>query len=194
MNRSIVAIGSNTMSPISGGVASCAQGNVLIGQYAQDCAVDCSASYHNVAIGICAHRCFVAGAYNIMIGARAGACNVASTSFNIALGHMALMKNASSSSVGIGTCTGYPSVCGGNVFIGSNAFVNGKGFNVTAIGNYVCAASTTPTYQNSTGIGYSACIASSNEIVLGNTSVTCVRIPGTTAKLDFRICNYSALP
>ena len=194
LNRSIVAIGSNTMSPISGGVASCAQGNVLIGQYAQDCAVDCSASYHNVAIGICAHRCFSHGAYNIMIGARAGACNTATQSFNIGIGHMALLKAEGGNNVGIGTCTGYLTACGGNTYLGSNSFCNGKGMNVTTVGSYVTAASTTPTYCNSTGIGYGACIASSNEIVLGNPSITCVRIPGTTAKLDFRICNYSALP
>tara|TARA_Y100000361_G_C11112470_1_gene318400 strand:- start:570 stop:965 length:396 start_codon:yes stop_codon:yes gene_type:complete len=131
-----------------------------------------------------------------MIGARAGACTSSNVSNNNGVGNMALVKATGNNNVAMGVCAGFgitgPS--GGNTLMGHMSFSNGKGMNVTTIGSSVCAASTTPTYCNSTGIGYNACINASNEIVFGNTSVTCVRIAGTSAKLDFRICNYSALP
>ena len=135
--------------------------NISIGY----CAATCQSTGNgNISIGTCAnHNGLYTAVNNVAIGEDSMRCNVSGQN-NTAIGHSALGQNASSSNVAVG----------GNALSG-----NTTGFNNTAIGR--SAGSNLTTGCNNTAIGYYAQASSAfatNEITLGNSSVSTVRTNG----------------
>lgn len=150
------------------------------------------ANGYNAALGSQALYSVITGTSNVAAGARAlynatGSDNVAvgtealyaasgDTGIqNVAAGYRALYaNNGAQGNVAIGYLALSANTSGSyNVAVGSNALLNNTtGSNNTAIG--FNAGPTSSGLSNTTAIGYGATVSSSNEIRLGNTSVTTI--------------------
>lgn len=153
-----------------------------------------SANGYNAALGSQALYSLVSGRSNVAAGARAAYNVLASDNvalgtealysavgstalMNVAAGYRALYANTSPGGEG-NVAIGYMALSANtkgayNVAIGSNALSsNLTGSNNTAVG--FNAGPTSSGLSNTTAIGYGATVSSSNEIRLGNTSVTTI--------------------
>jgi hypothetical protein len=155
--------------------------NVALGQRALDAA---TTGGQNVAIGRDAGGSLTGASENTYVGDQAGA-NITGSS-NTALGYLALYGGASPStlqSTSIGYFSGYRITSGiRNTFVGASAGSD--------------ATNGTTTGTNNTIIGYDANASSatvSNEITLGNSSITRFRIPGIqSGASDGDVLTYDA--
>ena len=124
----------------------------------------------NVAVGIESLGRNTTGGYNTSIGLNSMYYNTIGES-NSALGVSALNSNVNGAY---------------NTAIGVSALAsNVSGSNNTAIGNLAMYNNTT--YSNSTALGYNAQVTASNQIQLGNSSVTDVKTNGVITSAGFKI-------
>jgi hypothetical protein len=124
----------------------------------------------NTAIGVSVLGSY-ASSFNTAIGAGAMAGATVTGSLNTAIGDSALFVNsAGAQNVGIGFQAGYTAIAG-------NA--NTTGSNNTWIGS-LSGPGTSTQLTNATAIGYQALNTASNQVVLGNSSVTSLVINGAT--------------
>jgi hypothetical protein len=134
-------------------------GNVLIGYQS---GWNVAGANYNVAIGYSAMTTNVSGIENIGIGR--SACRVTNTSYNIGIGGLALYNATGGKNIAIGQSAGRTITTGtSNTFVGYNAGYNGS--------QLVSAA-------NSTAIGNGAYTTASNQVVIGNSSVTDTQLQG----------------
>lgn len=134
---------------------------------------------NNVALGAYAGQNATLGNYNVLIGVGAGsktvptagtigqhniaignlACRATTAGFNIGIGSLALTSATEGSNIGIGYRSGEAITTGtNNVFLGANAGYTSSAQKVDA--------------TNSTAVGFSSYTTKSNQVVLGNSSVT----------------------
>jgi trimeric autotransporter adhesin len=129
---------------------------------------------YNVAAGANALKNNTTGAYNAAIGYEALIQN-SSGNFNIASGPLVGYQNTTGEFlVASGFAALYSNTTGsGNTGIGTEAlFSNTTGSNNTALG---CNASTASgALTNAMALGYTATVSSSNQVVVGNSSVTSI--------------------
>ena len=185
-----VAIGSDVMQG-SAGVTG--HSNVGIGRSTLH---DVTSGHNNVGLGFSAGKLLTTGDYNIAIGS--DALEAATTADGcVAIGHESLSYNTASNNIGVGrsalarqttgdsnTAVGYSSLYGNSSFLASTALgalagqSNTGNYN-TFIG-YNAQGQSASSGSNNTVIGNSAALSStsvSNEITLGNASVTRFRVP-----------------
>jgi len=133
----------------------------------------------NVAIGYYSLYNNLNGNHNVAIGSESLVNNTEGT-YNTALGLNSMYYNTSGgSNTSIGVSSLNRNVNGNyNTAIGVSALAsNVSGSNNTAIGNL--AMFNNVSYSNSTALGYNAQVTASNQIQLGNSSVTDVKTSGT---------------
>ncbi len=130
-----------------------------------------TSGYENIATGYQSSYSNTIGFYNIAIGSRALFNNLDGDG-NIAIGNNSLYNNRSNSNTSVGTrslranTTGYENAAFGDYSL----YKNQGGIHNTAIGSHAFYNGTS--YSNSTAIGYFAPITGSNQIHLGNSSIT----------------------
>ena len=154
----------------------------------------------NVFLGYFAGNCGVCGNSNTYIGSCSGMCHTGTNTQNTAVGYQTLNYGllTSCNNTAVGYQTGKFLTGCNNSYFGSYAGsdAGATGCNNTGIGQCSGASITTGCYNsyvgdcagynvtrgcNTTAIGYAAFASSatvSNEITLGNSSVTCLRVPG----------------
>ncbi len=158
----------------------------------------------NVSVGNSSLYKNISGSSNVSIGYGALYNNL-NASNNVAVGTEALTNNTSggyNTSIGLNSMY-YNTVGGSNSALGVSALssnVNGayntaigvsalasnvSGSNNTAIGNLAMYNNTT--YSNSTALGYNAQVTASNQIQLGNSSVTDVKTSGAITAASYKI-------
>lgn len=146
--------------------------NVAIGESAM---LNNTTGYFNNAIGFEALKANTTGAGNAVLGSRALLANTTAHD-NAAIGDNALYSNTTGyENQAVGYKALYLNTLGyHNVAIGYSAGYNvTEGFRNTFLGDETNVNSgIAATVNNSTAIGYSANITASNQIVLGNSSVT----------------------
>jgi hypothetical protein len=139
----------------------------------------------NLAIGYQALAANVAGNSNLAIGYQALAVNTGGG--NLAIGYLALTKNISGTyNTGIGGDALYSNTSGSyNIAIGYKAGYTATAGNANVSGannvwiGYEAGPGTSTQLSNSIAIGYLALSTASNQISLGNSSVTGLLIAGT---------------
>jgi hypothetical protein len=151
---------------------------------------------NNIGIGLTSLNSLTTGGYNIGIGYGAGQ-NMTSVTSNICIGTNSGYNifSVASQNVFIGLYAGY----GSTVISSSNCVCIGlySGYNLstgnnnTFVGTTSTTGSTTTTGSNVTTLGYNAlpsAVGASNEITLGNTSVTTLRckVTSITSTSDIR--------
>lgn len=144
--------------------------NVAVGAFALR---DNEVGHNNIGIGYKAFYNGDIGEQNIGIGTEVLNQNVGS--YNIASGYQAMYKNSQgNNNVAIGPQTLFHNHTGnGNIAIGLHAlFYNYTGINNTAIGHF--AFNTGEFFSNSTAIGHFSRPMASNQIRLGNASITSI--------------------
>jgi len=127
----------------------------------------------NIGIGTGSFMSNISGSDNTAVGYQTLSQNVDGQS-NTAIGNSTLLHNTTGwSNVGIGEQALYNNTSGGsNVAIGTTCFYsNTTGNNNTAVGNLAYFFGT---YTNSTALGYQAAISASNQVRVGNSSVTSI--------------------
>lgn len=161
--------------------------NVAIGVDALDGNIS---GNNNVAVGVNALELNTSGIDNVAIGASALAANLTGTD-NTAVGRATLLNNLANNNTAVGSgalydnTTGYKNVAVGmvalqnnitgddNVAIGYNALgSNTTGIQNTALGS--AALNSNTGYSNTTGVGFNADVSGSNQVRIGNSSVTSV--------------------
>lgn len=184
----MVAIGTKALSSIEGGTFGC----IAVGYNALQNAVTSNNS-GTIAIGYSALSAFdsLDGRINIAIGPSSGLA-LTSGGDNILVGK----SSGTNLTTGSSNCTfGQNTLSNGNasntIAIGLNALSNQTSDNATAVG-YLAGATqssvanctfigansdATGSFSNSSALGYQSSITASNQIVLGNSSVTSI-IPG----------------
>lgn len=166
--------------------------NVALGTYAlegnkvgnENTAVGVQALYRNVAskntaVGFLAAPSNTSGENNVVMGHKAAYENETGNN-NTALGYLAMYSNTlGHENTALGYDALYSNVDGSkNVALGSWAlFTSETGGNNTAVGAYADVGSSA--LSNATAIGFDAKVNASNEVQLGNLSVTAVRTSGT---------------
>ncbi len=117
--------------------------------------------YYNTAMGASALFYNTTGYYNTATGS--GALSNNTTGYNnTATGLDALSQNTGSNNTALGTFAGYTHISQNNcTFIGAYSDINDEN------------------YTNSTALGYGAIITASNQVMLGNSSVTSVMAAGS---------------
>jgi len=157
------------------GVGGFNQGDIIIGQSASGSSAASgssiiigeasgtysSSSVQNVALGTETLTALTSGSYNSLLGVQAGQV-ITSGSNNVLLGYQ---SGQAITTGGNNTLVGYQA---------GNSLVSGSGN--TVLGYGISLSSGT---ANSTGIGNGAAITASNQVVLGNTSVTSTVLNGT---------------
>ena len=180
--------GSNNVAIGNGALDAATTGgrNIAIGQDAMGLGVATTASGDNVAIGYLAAKAITTGIGNVAIGLRALDVNTGGQD-NIAIGRDAVGNNTSAEGlIGLGFEALKDSTAGYNIGIGytaARAITSGQ--NNTVIGRAAANTGTNnlTTGSNNTLIGYNAAASSatvSNEITLGNSSITTLRCQVTT--------------
>jgi hypothetical protein len=142
---------------------------------------------NNVAIGLNSLYANTTASANVAIG-KSSLENNTTASSNTAVGYYSLNNNTTGSgNTSIGYESGYSNTTGeSNVSVGNTSLrANTTGSNNTAIG--YSAMSSSSTYSNSTAIGYNAQITASNQIQLGNSSITDVKTSGAITAAGFKI-------
>lgn len=168
--------------------------NVAVGSYAlndittavQNTAVGINALYHNngnynTAIGYKSMETNTNGNYNTALGFWSLQLNNGGDE-NVALGNYSLVSNTSgNNNTGVGYQTFYNNVSGsGNTALGHGACSTvGSNTNCTYLGNDANNSSATA-YSNSTAIGNGSRLTASNNIVLGNASITSIKAAVTS--------------
>ena len=154
--------------------------NIAIGQQAL---LGNTASANNIAIGYGSLSTSSVGSHNQALGYQAQ--QVATGSYNSAIGDFALSGVTGNNNVALGYYAGVNAGAGaGNVYVGVRSGYTATGANGNVSGNnntwvgYNSGPGTTTQLSNSTAIGYGALNLNSNEIVLGNASVTSVTTSG----------------
>ena len=123
----------------------------------------------NIAIGYNALKSNMTGSDNVAIGFTALTVNTATG--NVGIGYNALASNTTgANNVAIGLSAGNTGTAG--------AYANITGNNNTWIG-YQAGPNSSTQYSNATAIGYQATTTASNQVVLGNSSVTSTVAFGT---------------
>jgi len=170
--NSNVAIGSHALFNNTSGSNLVAIGDSAL--YAQN-----GGSGYNTAIGSKSLYSNTTGTYQTALGYQALYNNTASYS-NTANGYQAMYSNTTGSyNTGIGLYSLFDNTTGSfNTGIGLDALnSNTSGSNNTALGCY--ANVNLGTLTNATAIGYNAIATASNQVMLGNTSVTSVKAAGS---------------
>ena len=166
--------------------------NIAVG----DTALDTNTSgSNNTAVGYDTMTANTDGVQNTAVGALALDANTGGD-YNTAIGYSAL---TAATTANYNTALGYradnAAVTGaGNTGVGSDALLLATGSNNTAIG--YAAGNAMTTGSNNTVIGYDADVSSatvSNEVTLGNSSVTSFRIPGLTLTFSVKYFNHGTL-
>jgi len=145
--------------------------NVAVGVKALDANVD---GYQNVAVGLNTLLLNTSGANNVAVGTYALDSNTTGNS-NTAIGVKALDANVDGiNNTAVGLNTLLLNTSGAyNVAVGTYALdSNTTGDNNTAIGRDALGSNTT--FSNVGGFGYNAQVSGSNQIRIGNTSITSV--------------------
>jgi hypothetical protein len=166
--------------------------NVAVGNTALD---SNTTGTNNTATGYDALTANTDGIQNTAVGASALDANTGGD-YNTAVGYSAL---TTATTANYNTAVGYRALNAtltgaGNTGLGSDALLLATGANNTAIG-YLAANSLT-TGSNNTVIGHDADVSSatvSNEVTLGNSSVTSFRIPGLTLTFSVKYFNHGTL-
>lgn len=166
--------------------------NVAVGNTALD---SNTTGTNNTAVGYDAMTATTDGIQNSAFGAGALDANTGGD-YNTALGYNALTTATTANyNTGIGYRALNAALSGsGNTGVGSDALLLVTGSNNTAIGYQAGNAATTG--SNNTVIGYDADVSSatvSNEITLGNSSVTSMRVPGLTLTFSAKYFNHGTL-
>ena len=172
--------------------------NIAIGQDAMGSGVATAANGYNVSIGVEAGKAITSGTYNTLIGWRAGdALN--SSLGSVAIGASALSTSSTARGTAIGLSALENATGDGNTAIGSQVGQDvSTGTNNTLVGTKAGNSGTNDltTGSNNTLIGYQAEASSatvSNEITLGNSSITRFRVPGIqSGASDGDVLTYDA--
>jgi len=129
----------------------------------------------NVSFGYGSLLNSLAGIYNTAIGSSALKSNTTSGNYNTAIGSSALYYNTSGvSNTATGTCALYVNTTGSyNTSTGHLALNNTTGSFNTAIG-YYAGGNNPGDLTNTTSIGYQATATASNQVRIGNSSVTSI--------------------
>ena len=153
-------------------------GNTALGNYALQVL---TTGVSNVILGNCGAS-ITEGGYNTSIGG-VSSYSLTTGSYQVAIGHQSLYTNVSSNfNVGVGYGTLQTSTAANNTAIGGYAgLTQTTGTNNTFVG-YSAGynASQKVDATNSTAIGNGAYTTASNQVVIGNTSVTETRLRGIT--------------
>jgi hypothetical protein len=187
-------IGDNTMKePIDQTVAWIGQNTAFGANALQNLSTTAPSDFSNknTAIGFNALNANSTGVGNTAVGVNA--LNLCTVNFNTAIGVNALLESTAientaigafalengsginNTAVGANACRGSISTGNviGNTAIGHDALVNiTTGTNNTALGR--AALNTNSNFTNATGVGYQANVTTSNQVRIGNTSVTSV--------------------
>jgi len=166
--------------------------NVAVGNTALD---SNTTGTNNTATGYDALTANTDGIQNTAVGASALDANTGGD-YNTAVGYSAL---TTATTANYNTAVGYRALNAaltgaGNTGLGSDALLLATGANNTAIGYLAGNALTTG--SNNTVIGHDADVSSatvSNEVTLGNSSVTSFRIPGLTLTFSVKYFNHGTL-
>jgi len=166
--------------------------NVAVGNTALD---SNTTGTNNTATGYDALTANTDGIQNTAVGASALDANTGGD-YNTAVGYSAL---TTATTANYNTAVGYRALNAtltgaGNTGLGSDALLLATGANNTAIGYQAGNALTTG--SNNTVIGFDADVSSatvSNEVTLGNSSVTSFRIPGLTLTFSVKYFNHGTL-
>jgi hypothetical protein len=201
--------GSNNVALGNGALDAATTGgrNIAIGQDAMGLGVVTNATGENIAIGYQAGYDLTSGTSNTMVGGSAGA-NITTGTLNVFFGSGAgLFLTTGTKNIAVGNSALQNATTGEqNVAIGSEALKDAtSGDNVavgvlsgraitsgqqnTVVGGYAANAGVgnLTTGSNNTVVGYSAQPSSatvSNEITLGNSSITNLRVPGVGFRFD----------
>ncbi|GHV08088.1 hypothetical protein FACS1894160_1780 [Bacteroidia bacterium] len=130
----------------------------------------------NVSFGYGSLLNLSAGTYNTAIGSSALNANATTGNYNTGIGSNALNANTSgSSNTATGVCALYVNTTGGyNTAYGHQALINNTtGSYNTAIG-YQAGSNNPVNATNSTAIGYAAAATASNQVRIGNSSVSSI--------------------
>jgi hypothetical protein len=148
-----IALGNDNIFSCSSGAYNIGIGNASL--------FSCTTGSHNIAIGDHTQLTLIGGESNIALGFQSGYSNITGC-YNISIGDNSLVNNQSSFNTAIGYNSGNSNSIGdnNNTYIGSNSNTNGN-------------------YVNSTAIGANSIVTASNNIQLGNTSVTSVNTSGS---------------
>ena len=179
LNTDNTALGFFTLCSNSTGIRNTATGNMVL--------YNNTTGQYNTATGYNALLSNIGGSYNTANGANAlysnlGSCNTAngyytlysntSGNYNTATGYYALRYNKTGSyNTANGSYALYNNTGSYNTGIGRYALYNNTGDYNTAVGN-LAGYSNTSSWTNTTAIGYDAQNSQSNEVRLGNSSVT----------------------
>jgi len=183
-------------------------------------------AFSNTAVGHSTGGALTTGKMNTFLGALAGKLLTTNSSYNVAVGDLALgasaaavdgvvavgqsalTKNTADLNTGVGynagqattsgddntyvgSQAGYTNITGAdNVYCGDNAGYHLLGSNNTALGSQAMSSGGEAAYQNTTAVGYGVVTTASNQVMLGNTSVTDLRCEDTsisTVSSDARI-------
>jgi hypothetical protein len=181
--------GSNNVAIGNGALDAATTGgrNIAIGQDAMGLGVATNATGDNIAIGYRAGYDLTSGTDNVMIGEFAGT-NITSGVFNVAIGTRALDLTTGSLNIAIGSDALGGGDSSANIAIGIKAL---ETFNSSTSSYNIAlgyeAATTLTSGVNNTILGYQAEPSSatvSNEITLGNSSITNLRVPGVGFQFD----------
>jgi trimeric autotransporter adhesin len=187
---SLVTTGTNNTAVGLGALKSITTGgyNTAVGLNA----LQANTGTYGVAFGANALYSNTSGADNVSVGVEALYSNTTGFS-NTAIGNSALRANVSNSSnTAIGVWAQKNSIGSNNVSVGNNSLLNTTGGQNTAIG--FDAFTSAAAYSNSTAIGWNAQPSASNQIMLGNTTVSDVRTYGNLNFVNGGARSISILP
>ena len=172
------AVGYNSLSNNIGGSS-----NTAVGSSSLLYNID---GTNNVAIGSNAQQMNQSGSFNSSVGGSSLYTNITGNNNN-AIGYNSLYSTIYDNNIGVGNNSlQYNTIGTGNVAIGHNSggnTGNTNSVNCTFIGT--SSNSGGSYYTNSSAIGANASITASNQIVLGNSSVTQVTTSGTISAVSF---------
>ena len=162
-----VAVGAVSLSTLTEGLR-----NTAIGPHAGG---SITTGDDNTAVGYYALSSLTTGNNNIAIGKQA-LDNVTTTSSNVAIGINALGIATGGGNTAIGSALTALTSGSGNVAVGSEA---GDGVTTGSNNTFMGSGATaTSNISNSTGIGYDVDVTASNQVVIGNASVTQTKLEG----------------
>jgi hypothetical protein len=151
----------------------------------------------NTAVGVESQLCNIDGLQNVSLG-RASLYANENGDNNVAIGNDSLFYNKANANIAVGVGSMYYNTVGyGNVAVG-----HGSGSSLGNTGSINCiyiglnANSGNANYTNSTAIGANSVITASNQIVLGNSSVTQITTSGSisVSSVIAEVALYSATP
>lgn len=162
-----VAVGAVSLSALTEGLR-----NTAIGPHAGG---SITTGDDNTAVGYYALSSLTTGNNNIAIGKQA-LDNVTTTSSNVAIGINALGIATGGGNTAIGAALTALTSGSGNVAVGPEA---GDGVTTGSNNTFMGSGATaTSNISNSTGIGYDVDVTASNQVVIGNASVTQTKLEG----------------